>query len=200
MIKSNYTFRNTQTWFQVSFLVHLISILVQVLCSISVFCTKVKILMEERNTLDSSRSVRPSLNSDLVSEASNNITHLNARDLTAATNKMQMKKRGNKGNAPKNPEHASDRTTLPSYLINNVANNKILTEVYHMLLITLAASICCSAFMVKRNLSIKTLEEHSRILLCFLDLGPVILMAIILPMSLHLRNPEIRKYIRSLFP
>ena len=184
----------------VSFPLILISILVQVFCSVRVFCTKVKILMEERNTHDGSRSVRPSLNSDLDSKASKNIAQLNVPDTTGAKNRMQMKKRVNKGHTCTNPENASDRPRLPSYLINNVANNKILTEVYHMLLITLAASICCSAFMVKRNLSIKTLEEHSRILLCFLDLGPVILMAIILPISLHLRNPEIRKYIRSLFP
>lgn len=199
MILSNYHFRNSQTWFRMSFPIIGICILVQFFCCVCVFFTKVKILMEERNTHDGNRITRPCLNNDLDPEASKNTAQLNVRDFTGSNNGMQMNRRVNKRNAHTNPENTSDPIIFPSYLVNNVAHNKILTEVYHILFITLAASIKSLAMSVKRNLSIETLEENSVTVLCFLDLAPMFLLSIVLPIAIHLGNPEIRKYMKSLF-
>ena len=193
---SNYDYRNTQFWYKGTTIG--MPILVQVFCSVCILCAKVNILIKEKISHDWNRSASLCLDNNLYSEASKSIGKSNVRDLTTTNNRMEMKKRLNKKNAHTNAKITSDLTTLPIYLINNVAHNKILTEVYHILFITLAASIANASLRVQSNLTIATLEENSRILLCFLDLAPLVLLAIILPIAIHLGNPEIRKYIKSL--
>ena len=192
---SNYDYRNIQFWYKGTTIG--ITILVQVFCSVCILCAKVNILIKEKISHDGNTSASLCLEKNLKSEAPKGIEKSNVRNLTT-TNRMEMKKRGNKVSTHTNAENTSDRITLPRYLKNNLAHNKILTEVYHILIIAFGASIHFSSFRIKRNLSIESLEENSRVLLYFLDLAPEVLIAITLPIAIHLGNSEIRKYIKSL--
>ena len=83
--------------------------------------------------------------------------------------------------------------------LNIVVYNKILVENYMIAFCTLAFIISFLALSFKTNLDIDEIQNCSRIYLYFLDLSPRTLNSIVLPVTIHLRNPEIRKYIRGLF-
>ena len=83
--------------------------------------------------------------------------------------------------------------------LNTVAYNKLLVEVYHIAFLTLALAIGLATECVKKDLRKKNVEEYPVLLLYVLDLSPRILVSLVLPIWVHLRNPEIQKYIKSTF-
>ena len=84
-------------------------------------------------------------------------------------------------------------------IINTAAYNKILTEVYHLAFIALVLALRLARQYVRTKLKTTSLVDWSRLLLCFLDTGPVILGSIGLPLLIHLSNPDIRSYIKRCF-
>ena len=83
--------------------------------------------------------------------------------------------------------------------LNIVVYNKILVENYMIAFCTLAFIISFLALIVKTNLDIDEIQKYSRLYLYFLDLSPRTLTSIVLPVTIHIRNPEIYKYIRGVF-
>ena len=83
--------------------------------------------------------------------------------------------------------------------LNIVVYNKILVENYMIAFCTLAFIISFLAYTVKTNLDIDKIQKCSRFYLYFLDLSPRTLTSIVLPVTIHARNPEIQKYIRGVF-
>ena len=111
-------------------------------------------------------------------------------------------KTAQKSNSRNTEEHRK-RTEPASPSLENGLNiivyNKILVENYMIAFCTLTFIISFLALSFKTNLDIDEIQNCSRIYLYFLDLSPRTLNSIILPVTIHLRNPEIRKYIRGLF-
>ena len=102
-----------------------------------------------------------------------------------------------------NEEHRQGTGPESPYMengLNIVVYNKILVENYMIAFCTLAFIISLySAFTVKTNLDIDEIQKYSRLYLYFLDLSPRTLTSIVLPVTIHVRNPEIQKYIRGVF-
>ena len=84
--------------------------------------------------------------------------------------------------------------------INNYPYNKILIEVFQMAFVMTSIAITLTVVAVKKNLNDgERVHQYSQAFLCFLDLAPRILLSIILPLAIHIRNPEIQKYIKGIF-
>ena len=84
--------------------------------------------------------------------------------------------------------------------LNNSPHNKILIEVFQICFITIVIAMSLTVVRVKNDLmSSNGVNGYTRKWLCFLDLAPRILVSIILPLAIHIRNPEIRKYIKGVF-
>ena len=101
-----------------------------------------------------------------------------------------------------NEEHRQGTGPESPYMengLNIVVYNKILVENYMIAFCTLAFIISFLAHMVKTSLDIDEIQKYSRLYLYFLDLSPRTLTSIVLPVTIHVRNPEIQKYIRGIF-
>ena len=102
-----------------------------------------------------------------------------------------------------NEEHRQGTEPASHYMengLNIVVYNKILVENYMIAFCTLAFIISLyPAFTVKTHLDIDEIQKYSRLYLYFLDLSPRTLTSIVLPVTIHVRNPEIQKYIRGIF-
>ena len=101
-----------------------------------------------------------------------------------------------------NEEHIQGADPASSSMdngLNIVVYNKILVENYMIAFCTLAFIISFLAHMVKTSLDIDEIPKYSRFYLYFLDLSPRTLTSIVLPVTIHVRNPEIQKYIRGIF-
>ena len=101
-----------------------------------------------------------------------------------------------------NEEHRQETEAASPYMengLNIVVYNKILVENYMIAFCTLACIISFLALIVKTNLDIDEIQKYSRLYLYFLDLSPRTLTSIVLPVTIHIRNPEIHKYIRGVF-
>ena len=86
--------------------------------------------------------------------------------------------------------------------LNTYAYNKVLIEVYQMTFITFAITISLTALRVKQRLlteGIGVIEDYPKPLLCFLDIAPQFLVSIILPLTIHIHNGEILRYIKGHF-
>ena len=86
--------------------------------------------------------------------------------------------------------------------LNTYAYNKVLIEVYQMTFITLAIAISLATLLVKQRLlkeGIGIIEDYPKPLLCFLDIAAQFLVSIILPLTIHIHNREILKYIKAHF-
>ena len=166
--------------------------LVQVFCIISIAWTKVKYHLEERKRKHDNASGRINPTNDVEKDSSPAVSNLQIRQ-----NVMRMKKLTDNDIKSNVAQRKSDENNTG--LLNTAAYNKILVEVYQIAFLTLALTIRIASSFVKRNLRADGLEEHSHILLCFLDLSPRILVSIVLPFTIHARNPEIRMYIKRSF-
>ena len=101
-----------------------------------------------------------------------------------------------------NEEHRQGTEPASPYIENGfniVVYNKILVENYMIAFCTLAFIISFVALIVKTNLDIDEIQKYSRLYLYFLDLSPRTLTSIVLPVTIHIRNPEIHRYIRGVF-
>ena len=86
--------------------------------------------------------------------------------------------------------------------LNTYAYNKVLIEVYQIAFITLAIAISLATLRVKQRLlkeGIGIVEDYPKPLLCFLDMAAQFLVSIILPLTIHIHNREILKYIKAHF-
>ena len=83
---------------------------------------------------------------------------------------------------------------------NTTAHNKILLEIYHLSFLALAGVVALASTTIKENLKNKdVLEEYSRALLCILDLAPRLLISVLLPTAIYVRNQEVQNYINGMF-
>ena len=130
------------------------------------------------------------------------LTDNNQYENSSSFEMAYQNKPAQKSNSRNNEEHRQ-RTEPASPSLENGLNivvyNKILVENYMIAFCTLSFIISFLALSFKTNLDIDEIQNCSRIYLYFLDLSPRTLNSIILPVTIHLRNPEIRKYIRGLF-
>ena len=167
----------------------MVSVLVQVFCIVSIAYIKVKYLLEERKRMEDNASGRIDPTNDVDKDSSPAVRNLNFRP-----NAMRVKELTNNDLKSTLVQRKSDENN--SVLLNTTAYNKILVEVYQLAFFTIAMPIVLASAVVKGNLRINGVGEHSHILLCFLDLAPRILVSIVLPITVHACNPEIRRYIK----
>ena len=86
--------------------------------------------------------------------------------------------------------------------LNTYAYNKVLIEVYQIIFIIFSIAISLAALRVKQRLleeGIGIIEDYPKPLLCFLDMASQFLVSIILPLTIHIHNREILKYIKGHF-
>ena len=86
--------------------------------------------------------------------------------------------------------------------LNTYAYNKILIEVYQITFITFSIAISLASLRVKQRLleeGIGIIEDYPKPLLCFLDIAAQFLVSIILPLTIHIHNREILKYMKGHF-
>ena len=86
--------------------------------------------------------------------------------------------------------------------LNTYAYNKVLIEIYQITFITFSIAISLAALRVKQRLleeGIGIIEDYPKPLLCFLDIASQFLVSIILPLTIHIHNREILKYIKGHF-
>lgn len=82
---------------------------------------------------------------------------------------------------------------------NNVVYNKIIFEVYHMVFIVAAIILNLTSQYVNKSLNPVSMKDIPIIVLWLLDIGPAILLSVVLPFMIHLSYPEIRSYIKGCF-
>ena len=168
----------------------LVCFLVQITCILSITYIKVKYFLEEKS-LNSKRTVHPigHIDKNLPPES----------DLRRRENRLEITRRNENDISPNNRQlHTSRNEQIVT--INNTPYNKILIEVFQIGFFMLAIAMNLTVIAVKKNLNKgKSVHEYSQALLCFLDLAPRILVSIVLPLAIHIRNPEIRKYIKDIF-
>ena len=112
-------------------------------------------------------------------------------NVSISRNEIEMRKRDRQ-------HHTSRHGNLVR--LNNSPYNKILVEVYLVGFIMLAIAIHLAGVAVKKNLNDgERVHNYSRKFLWLLDLAPRILSSIILPVVIHIRNPEIKKHFKGLF-
>jgi hypothetical protein len=171
----------------------LVCFLVQIICILSITYIKVKYFLEEkkRKSLISKRTLPPIFHMD---------TNLSPElDLRRRENRLEtVLRNGNVIRANNLQQHASLNEHIVT--LNNSPYNKILIEVFQIGFVLLAMAINLTAFVVKKNLNNgESVYGYSQTLLCFLDLAPRILLSIVLPLAIHIRNPEIQKYTKGIF-
>ena len=147
--------------------------------------------MEEKNLQHDNASARINPTNDVDKDQPP------ARDLSIKENGMRMKKFTNKRIGTTDVHIATNE--YQSGLLNTAAYNKILIEVYQIVFFILAITIVLTRAVVRTNLKIDELGEHSRLILCFLDLAPRFLVSILLPLTIHACNPEIKIYVKGFF-
>ena len=168
------------------------------LCMGIVAYYRVKYMLQETNQPHGNARARLNANNNAVSRVKNNKEDVNASQLNLGQNDIPMKRFNNIQITTTTPENRSQLIAAP-YILNNNVYNKILVEVNQIILIILCLTIKVASGVVKRSLTLTTVEEYSRILLFFLDLSPAILMSIVLPVAIHVRNPEILGYVKGCF-
>ena len=164
----------------------LICILVQVFCLVAISLFKVKHLLEEKKTQCSNavRRIQPG-----------NIIDSNLSFAVELKSSENIERRG------KNSETEASAVANPQRenQLNTSVYNKILVEVYQISFCTIGFLISLVASVMKENVNVEETGENSIAMLYFLDLSPRILVSLVLPITIHFRNPEIRKYIFGLF-
>ena len=150
-------------------------------------------VLNTRNQLDTTIKTRSVNGND---DTSNDVVTLNDKHMIL-TRLRPVTCDGNQPNniVISNPENQWIR-------LNTHAYNKVLIEVYQMTFITFAIAISLTTLRVKQRLlkdGIGFLEEYPKPLLCFLDIAAQFLVSIILPLTIHIHNPEILKYIKAHF-
>ena len=158
----------------------MICILLQVFCVAAIGLFKVKHLVEEKKNQYSNavRRIQP-----------DNILDNN---LSSA---VELKSRNNM-----NDDIDPSPVEMPPHenRLNTSVYNKILVEVYQISFCTIGFLIGFMAARMKKRMTVEEIVETSPALLYFLDLSPRILVSLVLPITIHFRNPEIRRYIRGL--
>jgi len=162
----------------------LFCILLQVFCLSAIGLFKFKHFVEEKK-IQHSNSVRRIQPENILD---NNLSF--AIELKSRT----KIKRKNDETEPSQVENPPQENRL-----NTAVYNKILIEVYQIAFCTLGFLISLMASVMKNNMKVEEIGETSIAMFYFLDLSPRILVSLVLPITIHFRNPEIRKYIRGLF-
>ena len=165
--------------------------MVQIFCVLSIAFVKIKYFTIERNQqhFNASRRIHP-----MEDERK---TAPNITKPTHSKDTVELRVRCKKNNDNNETQHPPNEQK--SINLNTVAYNKVLVEVYQIAFLTLALAIGLATEYVKRDLRIKKAEEYPLLMLYFLDLLPRILVSLVLPICVHLCNPEIQKYIKRLF-
>ena len=167
----------------------LVCFLVQITCILSITYIKVKYFLEEKS-LKSKRTVHP------IGHIDKNLSP--ESDLRRRENRLKSTRRNENDISPNNLQlHASRNEQIVT--LNNSPYNKILFEVFQIWFLMLAIAINLTATVVKKNLNNGgSVHEYSQAILCFLDLAPRFLLSIVLPLVIHIRNPEIQKHIKGI--
>ena len=102
--------------------------------------------------------------------------------------------------ASTNSQHAENCWSVEHARLNTVSYNRIIVEVYHIGILTLAITVTLAAVAAKKAMKKEfTAEDYSPTLLRFLDLTPRVLYSLIVPMTIYVRIPEIQAYVRGFF-
>ena len=174
-------------------LISLVCFLVQIICILSIFYEKVKYFLDEKKLkcLDFKRQKHPI---DHIDENLSPDLELRKRQNQIETS---MKNENEKRATDRQP-HAFRGDSI--VILNNSPYNKILIDVFLIVFALSAIAINLIGVVVKKNLDDgESVYKYSKTLLCFLDLAPRILFSIVLPFSIHIRNPEILKHTKSMF-